>query len=72
MSYKARGVLEGLKIPIYTINADRFPTNIEAGKRQSYLFEVKIMPGRGHFVMLEDAKEFNRLLAETIAEITNR
>lgn len=67
--YKTRGKLEGLKIPVHAINADLYPTNLEAGKRQTYAFEVKIMPGRGHFPMLEDPATFNKLLAETIAEV---
>jgi pimeloyl-ACP methyl ester carboxylesterase len=28
------------------------------------------MPGRGHFVQIEDPAAFNKLLEETIAEIT--
>ena len=67
--YTARGKLQELKIPVYAINGDLYPTNTEAGKRQTYSFEVKIMPGRGHFLMLEDPATFNKLLAETIAEI---
>lgn len=70
LGYKAAAALQGLKVPVYAINADRFPTNVDAGKRAAYSFEVKYMPGRGHFLMLEDPKEFNRLLAETIEEIT--
>jgi pimeloyl-ACP methyl ester carboxylesterase len=27
-----------------------------------------MMPGRGHFLMLEDPATFNKLLAETIAD----
>ena len=72
LGYKTVAALEGLKIPLYAINADRFPTNVEAGKRRAYAFVVKYVPGRGHFVMLEDPKEFNRLLAETIKEIEGR
>jgi pimeloyl-ACP methyl ester carboxylesterase len=72
LSYRAAPALEGLKIPVYAINADKFPTNVEAAKRRAYSFEVKYMPGRGHFLMLEDPKGFNRLLAETIKEIEAR
>lgn len=72
LGYKAVTALEGLKVPLYAINADKVPTNVEAGKRLAYSFEVKYMPGRGHFVHMEDPKEFNRLLAETIKEIAAR
>jgi pimeloyl-ACP methyl ester carboxylesterase len=30
------------------------------------------MPGRGHFLMLEDPETFNKLLAETLSEITKK
>lgn len=72
LAYDAETALQGVKVPVYTINADRFPTNVDAGKRAAFSFEVKYMPGFGHFLMLENPKEFNRLLAETIAENTKR
>jgi pimeloyl-ACP methyl ester carboxylesterase len=71
-NYKPTGKLDGLDIPVYAINADLWPTNVEAGKRQAKVFEVKLMPGRGHFVMLEDPDMFNTLLSETLEEIKAR
>jgi pimeloyl-ACP methyl ester carboxylesterase len=72
LSYNPSRKLEGLDIPVYAINADLWPTNVEAGQRQAASFEVKLMPGLGHFVMLEDPDQFNALLSETIGEITAR
>lgn len=72
LKYQPRGVLKGLKIPVYAVNGDLYPTNVEAGKRQTYSFEVRIVPGCGHFPMLEKPAEFNKLLAETIAEIVKK
>jgi pimeloyl-ACP methyl ester carboxylesterase len=69
LRYKPSGALAGLKIPVYAVNGDLYPTNIEAAKRQTHSFEVMIVPGCGHFPMLEKPTEFNKLLAETIAEI---
>jgi pimeloyl-ACP methyl ester carboxylesterase len=69
LRYKSSGALAGSKIPVYAVNGDLYPTNIEAGKRQTHSFEVKIVPGCGHFPMLEKPAEFNKLLADTIAEI---
>jgi pimeloyl-ACP methyl ester carboxylesterase len=70
LTYQTKGALAGLKIPVFAINADLWPTNVEAGKREAYSFEVKLMPGRGHFVMMEDPESFNRLLVETLDEIS--
>jgi pimeloyl-ACP methyl ester carboxylesterase len=56
-------------VPIRAINADKWPTNVEGNKKLARSYDVKFMPGRGHFVQLEDPATFNRLLDETIAGI---
>ncbi len=70
--YQTNGALAGLKIPVFAINSDHWPTNVEAGKREAYSYEVKLMPGRGHFLMLEGPESFNKLLAETLGEISKK
>jgi pimeloyl-ACP methyl ester carboxylesterase len=62
-------VLKEVKVPIRCINADKLPTNIEAGKRHAVSFAVKIMKGVGHFLHMEDPETFNRLLEETVKEL---
>lgn len=62
-------VLKEIKVPIRCINADKFPINVEAGKRHAVSFEVKIMKGVGHFLHMEDPETFNRLLEETVKEL---
>jgi pimeloyl-ACP methyl ester carboxylesterase len=62
-------VIERTKLPIYCVDSDKFPLDVEAGKRHAALFKVRVLPGVGHFLMLEKPGEFNRLLQETIAEI---
>jgi pimeloyl-ACP methyl ester carboxylesterase len=69
INYDPVPALKELKIPIRCINADKWPTNVEGNKKLAYSFEVKFMPGRGHFVHLEDPATFNGLLAETIQEL---
>ncbi len=59
--------LGALLIPKFTINADYQKTDEEAAAK--YGLQIKMMTGVGHFVMLEDAQTFNRLLTETIQEI---
>jgi pimeloyl-ACP methyl ester carboxylesterase len=61
-------VLKEVKAPITCINADKYPTNVETNQRYAPSFKAKIMPGIGHFVMIEDPEAFNRLLEETIQE----
>jgi len=68
--YDVREALKEVRVPIYCINTDLLPTNIEAGRRHALSFEVKLMPGMSHFIMIEDPKTFNRLLTETIDELS--
>ena len=58
------------KIPIHCINSDKYPTNVEIGQRYALSFELKLMPGIGHFVMLEDPKKFNQLLTKTVKALS--
>jgi pimeloyl-ACP methyl ester carboxylesterase len=62
--------LEKLDVPLMCINADLRPTNVEAVKAVVPAYQLRVMPGCGHFLMREDPREFNRLLAETIAAMT--
>jgi pimeloyl-ACP methyl ester carboxylesterase len=60
--------LPELKAPIVAINADYEPNDIEALRRHGV--EAVLMPGVGHFLMMEDPATFNRLLGETIEGFT--
>jgi pimeloyl-ACP methyl ester carboxylesterase len=61
-------LLGELKAPITCINSDINPTNVVSNQRYVASFKAKIMPGVGHFNMIEEPEEFNRLLEETIQE----
>ena len=59
-----------INIPVRFLNADHYPTNVESAKRHIKDFGVKIMKGAGHFLMLENPVEFNKLLEETITGLS--
>lgn len=67
--YDVKEALKDVRVPIYCINTDLVPTNVEAGRRHAVSFDVKLMPGLSHFIMIEEPKTFNKLLEETISEI---
>ncbi|MEJ2537697.1 MAG: alpha/beta hydrolase [Calditrichia bacterium] len=69
--YDPRLALKEMRLPIYSINSDKYPVNIEAGKKHAAAFNVKTMHGVGHFIQLEDAKTFNQLLEECIEELSH-
>lgn len=66
-NHEAADALADIEIPIYLINSDYRPTNIEAGQALTEPFDAVLMSGVGHFVMQEDPQQFNRLLTEVIS-----
>jgi pimeloyl-ACP methyl ester carboxylesterase len=56
--------LEMLKLPLIAINPDNAPTDTASMTR--YGAQVMIMPGAGHFVMMEDPPRFNHVLESAI------
>jgi len=53
-------------VPIRAINGDLWPTEIEANRKVAPDFDAVIMPGAGHYPMLERPDEFNRLLVDVV------
>ena len=68
-NYDLPGAMDKIKVPFRLIIADKFPCDAEAGKRHAVSFEVKVMKGVGHFLMMEDPGTFNQLLAQTLEEL---
>jgi pimeloyl-ACP methyl ester carboxylesterase len=58
-----------VKVPVRCVNADLWPTNPEVNRKYMSSFEVTIIKGAGHFVMLERPREFNEKLNNYIKEI---
>jgi pimeloyl-ACP methyl ester carboxylesterase len=61
------GALAELKLPVIAINADNGPTDVASLARHGV--KAVVMPGVGHFLMLEDPKRFDQLLASAIEEL---
>ena len=66
----AISALKELDVPIISINCDLYPVKVEENRKHVKSFEVKMMNGVGHFVMLEDPVKFNQLLQESIDELS--
>jgi pimeloyl-ACP methyl ester carboxylesterase len=61
--------LEQITVPIRSINAERFPTRREANRRHAPQFDVVLMSGVGHYLMLEDPDRFDGLLVGVLREV---
>ena len=68
VGYDYRSALADMRRPIRTISSDKHPTNVELNKQIAASFEVRLIPGSGHFPQFETPDNFNRLLHETISE----
>jgi pimeloyl-ACP methyl ester carboxylesterase len=68
-NYDLKSAVGQIEIPLYSISSDFWPMNLEGNKKYVKSFKLKLMPGIGHFVMLEDPEKFNKLLEEVIKEL---
>ena len=68
--YSTAAAARKLTVPLRAINGDLYPTDVAAVRAVKPGFEVKIMKHMGHYPMLERPDEFNRLVAEVVAELT--
>jgi pimeloyl-ACP methyl ester carboxylesterase len=69
LDYDDAKALAAIKAPVRLINADRFPTDLAGARKAKPDVQLAVMPGVGHFLMLEDPDEFNRLLERAIKEL---
>jgi pimeloyl-ACP methyl ester carboxylesterase len=59
--------LSEVMLPVTAINSDNSPTDMASMQR--YGVKVIIIPRVGHFIMLEDTKRFNEVLASVIKQM---
>ena len=68
VAYDLASALEAVDVPVRSINADKWPTNV-SGNRQYADFDAVILNGYGHFLMQEAPTELNAALTETVKSI---
>jgi pimeloyl-ACP methyl ester carboxylesterase len=61
-----------IKAPLRCINSDLYPTQVDINRKYFPSYEVSFMPGRGHFVQLEDPKTFNQHLERYVEEFVHQ
>lgn len=65
----AAELVSKVDIPIKCLNADLWPNNIERNKSLAKDYELTLMEGYGHFIMLEAPNKFNSKLEAMIESI---
>jgi pimeloyl-ACP methyl ester carboxylesterase len=58
-----------LSVPLRAINGDLWPTDVDAVRKIKPDFDAVIMKHMGHYPMLERPEEFNRRVADVVAEL---
>ncbi|MCK9595442.1 MAG: alpha/beta hydrolase [Candidatus Omnitrophica bacterium] len=62
-------LLSGVDVPLWCLNADFWPSAPEINRKYLKSYNLRIIPGLGHFLMLEAPDEFNRQLEDIIQQI---
>lgn len=65
-SFDEADALKKVKVPIRAIQADLYPTNVDANKKYAPQFEATILKGVGHWPMYEKPFEFAHAVVATI------
>ena len=68
-AYDPLPALHEIRVPIRAVSAYKFPTNLEANRRHMPGYEAAIVPGSGHYPMLEDPKRFDAALDQALAQV---
>jgi pimeloyl-ACP methyl ester carboxylesterase len=67
--YDPLPALREIKAPVRAVNADMHLTNLEANLRHMPGYEATIVPGSGHYPMLEDPAHFDPALDKALSEV---
>jgi pimeloyl-ACP methyl ester carboxylesterase len=62
-------LLADVNVPLWCLNADLWPSYPEINSKYLKNYHLRIMPGLGHFLMVESPDEFNRQLEDIIHQI---
>lgn len=65
-------LFDGLDVPVVAVNADLWPTDVEANKRHIKNFELIELIGLDHFLMLKAPDRFNPALEQAIEVILEK
>jgi pimeloyl-ACP methyl ester carboxylesterase len=70
-TYDPLPALREIRAPIRAVNSDHFPTALEVNRRRMPGFEAILVPGVGHYPMLEAPERFAEALDRALAGIVS-
>lgn len=57
--------------PIHCINSDKYATEVDTARQYAPSFDVSVLPGASHFLMMENPEAFNGLLEQVIHKLAS-
>lgn len=69
---EAARIFKEVRIPVVTVNGDKWPVNYEANRRHMKSYEAIILAKADHFLMMDRPEEFNKALEKAIKMIPNK
>jgi pimeloyl-ACP methyl ester carboxylesterase len=67
--YDSAAAMAAVAVPVRSINADLWPTDIEANRAVHADYDAVVIPDVGHFLMMESPDVFNKALEEVVASL---
>jgi len=68
--FDLRAACEQVTVPVRAINGDLHPTDVEANRRHFRDYAMRLLPGLGHYPMLEAPGTFNAALDGVLTELS--
>ncbi len=62
-------LLAGAKAPVWSLNADLWPSAPEINQKYAPTYQMRIISGVGHFLMLEKPADFNAQLNDIVSRL---
>lgn len=59
-----------LTVPVWAVNAERFPANVNGNKKMLKNYRIITLPRVGHFPQLEDPQSFNNAVSSCLVQIS--
>ena len=69
---EAAKVFEQIRIPVITVNGDRWPINYEANRRHMFSYHAIVLKKADHFLMMDRTEEFNHALDKAIHMLSEK
>jgi pimeloyl-ACP methyl ester carboxylesterase len=69
---EAAKIFDKLRIPVITVNGDKWPIHYEANRRHMFSYDAIVLKEADHFLMMDRPAEFNQALEKAIDMLSGK